>query len=225
MLPTPARLDPRVRRTRTAIQDAFEALLRERGYAAVAVHDITTRAEINRATFYAHYQGKSELFQHVVDVHFTAMLDAQAAQRGRLGPADLQALLRAVCVFMSQVYPDRPGPPCEMELHVEQQVHQHLRTWFVQSLEEMTQCPNSRIISKAITATLLAGGVYETAIGWARMAAPPPLETYVAEVMVFLSAGLRSTGYAAQERSGGSSPQGQSVMTADGMVPPTASAT
>ena len=98
---------------------------------------------------------------------------------------------------MSQVYADSRGQPCEMELHVEQQVHQHLRAWFVQALEKMTQCPNSRMISRDITATLLAGGVYETAIQWARTPSPSPLEPYITEVMVFLSAGLRSTGYAA----------------------------
>jgi AcrR family transcriptional regulator len=195
MLLTPTKLDPRVKRTRTAIQEAFEALMRERGYAAVTVHDITSRAEINRATFYAHYQDKSELFQHVVELHFTAMLEVHAAHHGQFRTHDLQALLRAVCIFMSQVYPDDREQSCEMELHVEQQVHQHLKRWFVQAFAEMTPCPNSRIVSRAIAATLVASGVYETAIQWARMPSPPPLDTYISEVMVFLSAGLRSTGY------------------------------
>lgn len=64
-----ARIDPRVRRSRRALKEALLALLREKDFDAISVQDITGRAELNRATFYLHYQDKEELLtQTMTDV-------------------------------------------------------------------------------------------------------------------------------------------------------------
>ena len=55
-------LDRRVRRTQKAIRDAFISLVLERGYDHVLIEDIAKRADIGRATFYAHYSDKDDLF-------------------------------------------------------------------------------------------------------------------------------------------------------------------
>ena len=43
------------RRSRQMIRDAFEALLKEKGFPKITVTDIVARADLNRSTFYAHY--------------------------------------------------------------------------------------------------------------------------------------------------------------------------
>ncbi|MFJ8247960.1 TetR/AcrR family transcriptional regulator [Peribacillus asahii] len=53
--------DLRVIRTRESIRDALVALIEEKSFEAISVKDITTRAKINRGTFYAHYQDKFDL--------------------------------------------------------------------------------------------------------------------------------------------------------------------
>jgi AcrR family transcriptional regulator len=53
-----SRTQRRVARTKAAIEDAFVALVLERGYDRVTVEDITDRADLARATFYAHYPNK-----------------------------------------------------------------------------------------------------------------------------------------------------------------------
>lgn len=50
-----------MRRTRRLLRDALLALVRERGFDAIAVQDLTERAELNRATFYLHYRDKYDL--------------------------------------------------------------------------------------------------------------------------------------------------------------------
>ncbi len=57
----PSHGDPRVERTRKLIVDALIDLTIQKGFAAVTVQDIVTRAGINRATFYRHYQDKFDL--------------------------------------------------------------------------------------------------------------------------------------------------------------------
>jgi AcrR family transcriptional regulator len=63
--------DPRVQRTRKLLKDALIALSAERGFDEVTVGDIVGRAQINRATFYRHYQDKyalvEEIFQEAID--------------------------------------------------------------------------------------------------------------------------------------------------------------
>jgi AcrR family transcriptional regulator len=56
--PPGSRTQRRVARTKAAIEDAFVHLILERGYERVAVEDITDRADLARATFYAHYPNK-----------------------------------------------------------------------------------------------------------------------------------------------------------------------
>ena len=53
--------DRRVRRTRSALIDAFFALVVEHGYDKITVQDILDRADIGRSTFYAHYRDKEAL--------------------------------------------------------------------------------------------------------------------------------------------------------------------
>lgn len=48
-------------RTKESIREALVELIEEKGFDSISVKDITTRAKINRGTFYAHYQDKYDL--------------------------------------------------------------------------------------------------------------------------------------------------------------------
>jgi len=75
--------DRRVRRTRAALRQALVELVLDKGFHAVTVEEITERADVGRATFYAHYRDKEDLLVGVVrDL---------AEDRGRLLPAVRQA--------------------------------------------------------------------------------------------------------------------------------------
>lgn len=53
--------DARVVRTKKAIRLALMELIEEKGFEAITVKDIATKAEINRGTFYVHYEDKHDL--------------------------------------------------------------------------------------------------------------------------------------------------------------------
>jgi AcrR family transcriptional regulator len=55
--------DKRVARTKRVIRDALTELMGEKGFEAVTVRDITTKAQINRGTFYLHYRDKYDLLE------------------------------------------------------------------------------------------------------------------------------------------------------------------
>ena len=54
-------MDRRVARTRALLQQAHLSLIVEKGYDAVTVEDICSRADVGRSTFYAHFTGKEDL--------------------------------------------------------------------------------------------------------------------------------------------------------------------
>jgi len=70
-------LDPRVMRTRQLIREAFRELLRSRDFDAISVTDITRKATINRATFYAHYEDKYALLEEFTEQAFRGMVPEQ----------------------------------------------------------------------------------------------------------------------------------------------------
>jgi AcrR family transcriptional regulator len=71
--PHARRLDARVRRTRDALGDALVELMHEKPYAAIQVQEVLARAEVGRATFYAHFADKDDLFASDVDDFFALM--------------------------------------------------------------------------------------------------------------------------------------------------------
>ncbi len=200
MSPTATRLDPRIRRTRHSIQQAFEQLLSDRGLAALTVQDITTQAGINRATFYAHYEDKYALFSEVIQDHLDATLAQRLTRPLRFDNEGLSALLIATCVFMTQVYEGCHVHDKEMEVNIGGLVHQRLNGWLLESLERSQPAPNSRLISQQMTARLTASLLYSAASDWGQCQRIQgqticTLEVYAENVMVFVLGGVRASGF------------------------------
>ncbi|MGK3148998.1 TetR/AcrR family transcriptional regulator C-terminal domain-containing protein [Staphylococcus shinii] len=59
--------DRRVRKTKNAIKQAFIKLLAEKELERITIQDITTLADINRGTFYLHYEDKYILLSDLED--------------------------------------------------------------------------------------------------------------------------------------------------------------
>lgn len=62
--------DRRVQRTKQLIEHALIELTVKKGYDKVSVQDIVDFANIGRATFYAHYEDKDDLFAQSIDRFF-----------------------------------------------------------------------------------------------------------------------------------------------------------
>lgn len=63
--------DRRILRTRDALGDALVALMHEKNFDQITVQQVLDRAGVGRATFYAHYSDKEDLFMSDVEEFFT----------------------------------------------------------------------------------------------------------------------------------------------------------
>ncbi len=69
-------MDRRQRRTREAIFRALAALLSEKDFGRITVGEIIERADVGRATFYAHFETKDDVLKQLCDDLFCHIADA-----------------------------------------------------------------------------------------------------------------------------------------------------
>lgn len=70
----PQEVDRRVKRTRGLLISALMSLLKEKPLRAITVRELTERADVNRATFYAHYHDIYDMCDQI-RCEFTQMFD------------------------------------------------------------------------------------------------------------------------------------------------------
>ena len=73
-------MDRRQRRTREAIFDAFTELLEKKDYAQITVGEIIDRADVGRATFYAHFETKDFLLKAFCEELFCHLFDTEKGE-------------------------------------------------------------------------------------------------------------------------------------------------
>jgi AcrR family transcriptional regulator len=81
----PKRIDRRIQRTRRTLQDALVAMMIEKGYEQTTVQDIIDRADVGRATFYAHFADKRTLLTSRIEDLRTLLAERQRAARSAPG--------------------------------------------------------------------------------------------------------------------------------------------
>ncbi len=69
-------MDRRKRKTREAIFNAFVALLAKKDYSRITVGEIIEKADVGRATFYAHFETKDFLMKDFCEDLFCHIFDA-----------------------------------------------------------------------------------------------------------------------------------------------------
>ena len=77
--------DRRVERTRQLLEAALLSLIKEKEFEAISVQEIIDRANVGRATFYAHYDNKEDLLESGFDGLLTTLRERQREARSHEG--------------------------------------------------------------------------------------------------------------------------------------------
>ncbi|MGB9521520.1 MAG: TetR/AcrR family transcriptional regulator, partial [Anaerolineales bacterium] len=136
--------DPRVVRTRHLIEKAFEELLEEKGFQTLRVQDITERAGVNRATFYAHFTDKYDLLNYTVRQRFRAEIEKRTLNACHFSEDNLRALIITVCEFINEAHGHCKMANEQFESLIETQVRGQVQLLLENWLEQTgTQAPRT----------------------------------------------------------------------------------
>jgi AcrR family transcriptional regulator len=80
--------DLRARRTRKLLRDALLELIEERGFDALTVEELASRAMVSRSAFYRYYQDKYDLVEQIFEEAMSALLNA-VGDLGREHPPEI----------------------------------------------------------------------------------------------------------------------------------------
>src|SRR5215213_8469480 len=78
----------RLRRTQKLLRDALVELIEERGFDALTIGELTSRALVSRAAFYRNYQDKYDLVEQIFEEAMSGLL-AAVGDLGREHPAEI----------------------------------------------------------------------------------------------------------------------------------------
>ena len=199
-------VDPRVRRTRSLLQQAFLELFQEKSFSAITVQDIAERATVNRATFYAHFEDKYDLLDSIIREEF------QKVVTGKLPPApgwdisSLRLLTQAVFDFMGEFHQHCPPADTQFGPMFERAVQQELYALLLTWLKQTPALGMGWRGSSETLASVISWAVFGTAARWSQETRRPSAEEMTNHVLLALTEGLArlTPGFAVESRA----PQG-----------------
>jgi AcrR family transcriptional regulator len=184
--------DPRVKRTRQILAQAFRQLLGEKGFDAMTVQDITARAEVNRATFYAHFADKFALLEQIIHDSFQQVVESKLPVDPVFSLDHLQLLIVTVCEHLA----DFRNLQCRasskqfeplVEKEVQCQVYQLVLRW-VKALPMGKPQSTPEVTAAAISWTILGAGMH-----WSQNEQQTSLKEIVDQVLLLITKGLYGT--------------------------------
>ena len=186
-----AKLDPRVKRTRELLVRAFNELLEEKGHSGLTVQEITERATVNRATFYAHFRDQHELFDYVISEAFRDVLQRRLPPSPRLDEENLKALVLVTCEYLTGLntacsWRDRQFRPL-IEARVQTELYELLLGWIEASPEKASD----RKVSQEVTASVISWAIFGAALDRSRNGTARSSEEVADEVLSVIVEGLQ----------------------------------
>ena len=179
------KLDPRVKRTRALILQAFGELLAEQNFESISVQDVTDKAEINRATFYAHFEDKYKLLDYWISQMFRREIEKRTLNACHYTPENLKNLILAVCEFLSNMHSECAQPHQQFEALTEGTIKKILFGILTHWLEQT----NAKI-STDIPATVATWAIYGLASLYSHNKKRPALENFVEEALPLVAVNL-----------------------------------
>lgn len=183
--------DPRARRTRNYIQNAFTELLAETDFEDLSIQHIMERAELNRATFYNHFQDKYELLDVLLNGAFKEILAKWIPSNPRLEGSDLlRNLMMAVCEWQLETT-KRLNSRRTLSQVMEDSAKRQLYNIILSCLTDTTAPPSKERRRVEWIATMISWSIYGAVVKWSG-SREEPVEEFVEDVLPILMSNLRT---------------------------------
>jgi AcrR family transcriptional regulator len=152
------------------------------------VQDITEKAGVNRATFYAHFPDKYALLDYSVRQGFRQELEKRMLNVCTFSMDNLRALIIAVCEYiaMASAHCNPPSQQFEqvMETQVKLQIQELLQKWIEKVGTDM---------DPKIASTAASWAIYGLVIQWShdKSKKRPSAEKFTDDVLPLIAGNLR----------------------------------
>jgi len=146
---------------------------------------VTDRAQINRATFYAHFVDKYKLLDYWISQVFMHEIEKRTLNACHYTPENLRNLILAVCEFISNMHSECAQPHQQFESLTEGTIKKIIFDLLSHWLRET----NSKI-STEIPATVATWAIYGLASFYSHNKKRPALETFVDEALPLVAVNL-----------------------------------
>lgn len=163
------KVDRRVERTRQLLEAALLALIKEKGFDAISVQDIIDRANVGRATFYAHYDNKLDLLASGFEGLEADLKRQQGDRRSHIGNAD-ERLFSFSHALLAHAYRHREVFPAMVSKGGGAVVQHVLRNLLLQLVRDdvktMALQENKHPVPPEAVAQFIAGGLFGLLMWW-----------------------------------------------------------
>jgi AcrR family transcriptional regulator len=156
------KIDPRIRRTRQMLFQAFQELLAEKTFDQISVQDLAERSTLNRGTFYDHFTDKFALLEAMIGEKFTTLIDARVTGNAGGCEASLRQLILAACDFLAGVSSGCQQHQRQFEPIVESRVKAIIREALLQGLR------SHQAKAAELKATMVSWAITGAALQWSR---------------------------------------------------------
>jgi AcrR family transcriptional regulator len=187
---TAERVDPRVKRTRKLLQQAFLELLQEKGFASISIQDITQRATVNRATFYAHFPDKYALMDSILREQFQQAVASTLPPSPSWGVQSLRLLIEGVFGFLGEFVRNCKPTDTQFDPLVERAVQQELAKSLLGWLKQAKTGGVKPRVRLETAASVMSWAIFGTAVEWSRNERAPSAQEMATEVLLVLTEGV-----------------------------------
>ncbi len=190
---TNKRIDPRVQRTRKLLEQAFIEVLNEKGFQDMTIQDITDRATVNRATFYAHFEDKYDLLDSFIRRQVSEVLASNVPPAPAFTLERLQQIVVTMLEFLLPIHQhcsptDRQQMTPMLASAVQEELQKYLLDWF--SLAPLSLIPIG--VNPRTAANVWSWAIFGTALQWSQGNQKTPAVDIAREITAVLTAGCPS---------------------------------
>jgi AcrR family transcriptional regulator len=179
--------DPRIRRTRQMLHQAFTDLLAEKTFEEITVHDIAERSTVNRATFYDHFPDKFALLEDLIAEKFQTMLDLRMGESIVTCPHAVKQLVCAVCDFFADLASSCQKHQRQFGPVAESKIKSLLREFLLVGLRKNVSATSGMDLE--LRATMASWAICGAALEWSK-SKTGSLESFAESVVSLISTTL-----------------------------------
>jgi AcrR family transcriptional regulator len=190
---TTVKIDPRVIRTRKLIQDAFTSLVREKDFKAITVRDITEKATVNRATFYAHFTDKYELLNSTITKDFMDNIKQRINCHHMFNQETITNILIVMCDYHKDLSTLCPSRYQSLGTVIQSKIIEELQNLILILLlkgNNQTSTDNKEILRT--TSIMLSWSIYGATYTWNKEGRKISAEDYVSKMLPIIMNGVDS---------------------------------